>query len=136
MGQLLILIQVEDVLLIVGTLSEKAWRNDTDRYSLAHCCSAELLCFTEVLLTCGDMNVYITNLSLHRKPLQDFVFWRHLGVIFSKTPVNKFAGLVLQFVFFKKGFLSLEKMREKLVYLYPLTPTHIPKVPTRWKTII
>lgn len=60
------------------------------------------------------MNVYITNLSLHRKPLQDFVFWRHLGVIFSKTPVNKFAGLVLQFVFLKKGFLSLEKNERKM----------------------
>lgn len=46
------------------------------------------------------INVHrITDLSLHREPLEDFVLWGHLGVILSKTSVNKFAGFVLLFVF-------------------------------------
>lgn len=49
----------------------------------------------------------ITDLSLHREPLQDFILWCHLGVILSKTSVNQFVGLVLHFVFLEEGFFSL-----------------------------
>lgn len=51
---------------------------------------------------------YITDLSLHRKPLQDFVFWCHLGVILSETSVDQFVGFVLVLVFPQQGFFSLK----------------------------
>lgn len=44
MSQLLILIQVEDILLIVGTLSEKAWRNHTFVSSLLQCRTIVIYC--------------------------------------------------------------------------------------------
>lgn len=54
-----------------------------------------------------------TNLSLHGKPLQDFVFGCHLGVILSEPPVNELAGFVPEFILLEKGFLSLRKKREQ-----------------------
>lgn len=55
----------------------------------------------------------VIHLSLHGEPLQDFIFWVHLGVILSKTPVNQFVGFVLMLVFLQEGFLSLKTNNKK-----------------------
>lgn len=64
---------------------------------------------------------YVTNLSLHSKPLQDFVFWCHFRVILSKTPVDQFVGFVLMLVFLQEGFLSLKNSNLKNNHSRPLT---------------
>ena len=78
----------------------------------------------------------ITDLSLHGKPLQDFVFWCHLGVVLSKTSVNEFAGLALLFVFLQEGFFSLQIKKQELhmISVQSFSGKHTHKAMTTYKS--
>ena len=80
MSQLLILVQVVHILLIVDTLRDEA------KSGWEFCFKYFYKRLFPYFLT-DKTNDYITDLSLHRIPLQDFVFWCHLGVILANTPV-------------------------------------------------